>query len=161
MARYVTKELPEAVREVAAFDGTRQGIFGHSMGGHGALTIALRHADVYRSVSAFAPICSPLNCDWGDKVLTHYLGPDRQAWRAYDACALIEDGRRVPEILVDQGLADDFMKDQLKPELLEAACGQAGIPLTLRRHEVYDHSYYFIASFMTDHLHWHSERLTG
>ena len=113
----------------------------------------------YRSVSAFAPICSPLRCPWGEKALGGYLGPDRAAWREYDATALIEDGARVPDILVDQGSADGFLENQLKPELLEAACATGGIPLTLRRQEGYDHSYFFIASFMEDHLRWHAARL--
>src|SRR3546814_17258968 len=124
----------------------RQSIFGHSMGGHGALTIALRNPGKYRSVSAFAPISSPMNCAWGQKALTGYIGPDRAAWRSYDACALIEDGARVDAILVDQGDADDFLQEQLKPELLKAACKKAGILLTLRMQPGYDHSYYFIST---------------
>jgi S-formylglutathione hydrolase len=129
------------------------------MGGHGALTFALKHPDRYRSVSAFAPIVSPINCAWGVKALTGYLGEDRTTWRAYDACALIEDGARVADILVDQGEADSFLTGQLKPELLEAACAKAGVPLTLRRQPGYDHSYFFIATFIEDHLRWHAERL--
>jgi S-formylglutathione hydrolase len=159
MRSYIEAELPAVVSEHLPADGARQAIFGHSMGGHGALTIALRNPDRYRSVSAFAPIVSPRNCPWGEKALGGYLGSDRSAWRTYDACALIEDGARVPEILVDQGEADDFLEGQLKPELLSAACEVAGIPLTLRRQPGYDHSYYFIASFMDDHLRWHAERL--
>jgi len=137
----------------------RQGITGHSMGGHGALTIALRNPGRFKAVSAFAPIASPMNCPWGEKALSNYIGPDRPAWRDYDACALIEGGARVPDILVDQGLADSFLDNQLKPHLLEEACAKAGQPLTLRRQDGYDHSYFFIASFIEDHLRWHAERL--
>ncbi len=129
------------------------------MGGHGALTIALKHPERFRSVSAFAPIASPLRCPWGEKALTGYLGGDRAAWRAYDATALIEDGARLPELLVDQGGADSFLENQLKPELLREACQAAGIPLTLRIQPGYDHSYYFISTFMEDHLRWHAARL--
>jgi S-formylglutathione hydrolase len=159
MESYVTQELPALVAEHFPADMARQGVFGHSMGGHGALTLALRHPDLYRSVSAFAPICSPMRCPWGEKALTGYLGEDRAGWRWHDACALIEDGRRVPEILVDEGLADSFLERELKPELLEQACQAAGIPLTLRRQEGYDHSYYFVASFMALHVAWHAQRL--
>lgn len=161
MRSYIERELPALVAARFPADMARQGIIGHSMGGHGALTIALRNPGRFRSVSAFAPIVSPLNCPWGDKALTAYLGPDRAAWRAYDACALIEDGARVPDMLVDQGLADNFLEAQLKPELLEAACAAAGQPLTLRRQPGYDHSYFFIASFTEDHLRWHHDRLKG
>ena len=129
------------------------------MGGHGALTIALKNPDHYRSVSAFAPIVSPLRCPWGEKALAGYIGADRTLWRRYDATALIEDGARVPAILVDQGGSDNFLVSQLKPELLDAACKAAGIPLTLRMQDGYDHSYYFISTFMEDHLRWHAERL--
>jgi len=138
---------------------SRQGITGHSMGGHGALTIALRNAGRFRSVSAFSPIVSPLHCPWGEKALGGYLGADRAAWRGYDACALIEDGARVRDILVDQGDADQFLIEQLKPELLEKACADAGIALTLRMQPGYDHSYYFISTFMADHVAWHAARL--
>jgi S-formylglutathione hydrolase len=158
MERYVTQELPALIAEHFPADMSRQGVFGHSMGGHGALTLALRHPELYRSVSAFSPICSPMRCPWGEKALAGYLGDDRDAWRGHDACALIEDGRRVAEILVDQGLADSFLERELKPELLERACDEAGIPLTLRRQEGYDHSYYFIASFMAEHVGWHAQR---
>jgi len=140
-------------------DMGRQAIMGHSMGGHGALTLALKHPGRWRSVSAFAPIASPMRCPWGEKALSGYLGADGQAWRRYDATALLEDGAKVAEILVDQGEADVFLKDQLKPELLEAACRDGGVSLTLRRQPGYDHSYYFIASFMEDHLRWHAARL--
>jgi S-formylglutathione hydrolase len=160
MYSYLTAELPALIAaELPAADLTRQGITGHSMGGHGALTFALKHPDRYRSVSAFAPIVSPINCAWGVKALTGYLGEDRTTWRAYDACALIEDGARVADILVDQGDSDSFLTGQLKPELLETACAKAEIPLTLRRQPGYDHSYFFIATFVADHLRWHAERL--
>ncbi|MEO9470526.1 S-formylglutathione hydrolase [Parasphingorhabdus sp.] len=159
MRSYVETELPALVAKQFPADMKRQGIFGHSMGGHGALTIALRNPDRYKSVSAFAPIVSPLQCPWGEKALGGYLGKDKAAWREYDACALIEDGARVGDILVDQGLADDFLEEQLKPELLVDACDKASIPLTLNQREGYDHSYFFISSFMDDHLRWHAERL--
>jgi S-formylglutathione hydrolase len=131
------------------------------MGGHGALTLALRNPRRYRSVSAFAPIAAPSQVPWGEKALGRYLGPDRSAWRAHDSVALIEDGARVPEIFVDQGGADSFLDRELRPDRLEAACGEAGIPLTLRMQEGYDHSYYFISTFMEDHLRWHWQRLNG
>lgn len=161
MRDYIESELPAFVAEHYPVDMSRQGITGHSMGGHGALTIALRHPDRFRSVSAFAPIVSPLNCPWGEKALGGYLGPDRAAWRAYDACALIEDGARLADILVDQGDADTFLDAQLKPHLLESACAKAGQKLTLRMQHGYDHSYYFISTFMADHVRWHAERLRG
>ena len=160
MRSYIEDELPALIAgEFAAADLTRQGITGHSMGGHGALTIALRNAGRFRSVSAFSPIVSPLHCPWGEKALTGYLGSDRADWRAYDACALIDDGARIPDILVDQGDADQFLADQLKPELLADACHRAGIDLTLRMQPGYDHSYYFISTFMADHVAWHAARL--
>ena len=159
MYSYVTEELPALLAEHFPADMDRQAITGHSMGGHGALTIALKNPGRYRSVSAFAPIVSPLRCPWGEKALAGYLGEDRAAWRRYDATALIEDGARVPAILVDQGGADNFLTAQLKPELLEEACAAAGIPLTLRMQDGYDHSYYFISTFLGDHLAWHAERL--
>ena len=160
MRSYIERELPALIAaEFAMADMARQGITGHSMGGHGALTVALRNADRFRSVSAFSPIVSPLHCPWGEKALTGYLGDDRADWRAYDACALIDDGARVPEILVDQGDADQFLADQLKPELLADACHRAGIDLTLRLQPGYDHSYYFISTFMADHVAWHAARL--
>jgi S-formylglutathione hydrolase len=159
MYSYISQELPALIGAALPADMSRQGITGHSMGGHGALTIALKHPDRFRSVSAFAPIVSPLNCPWGEKALTGYLGRDRTTWRAYDACALIEEGARVPEILVDQGEADNFLTGQLKPDLLKTACAKAAIPLTLRMQPGYDHSYFFIASFIEDHLRWHGSRL--
>ncbi|PTM45998.1 S-formylglutathione hydrolase [Sphingomonas aerolata] len=160
MKRYVEDELPALIAaEFPMADMTRQGITGHSMGGHGALTIALRNPDRFRSVSAFAPIVAPLHCPWGEKALTGYLGPDRADWRAYDACALIADGARVADILVDQGEADGFLDEQLKPALLADACAAAGIELTVRMQPGYDHSYNFISTFMPDHVAWHAERL--
>jgi S-formylglutathione hydrolase len=159
MRSYIERELPGLVGAELPADLSRQGIMGHSMGGHGAMTIALRNPARFAAVSAFAPIASPMNCPWGEKALGGYLGPNRQAWRVYDACALIEDGHRVPDLLVDQGTADTFLATQLKPELLEAACARASIPLTLRWQEGYDHSYFFIAAFIEDHLRWHAERL--
>jgi len=159
MRSYIEDELPAIVAAALPADMARQGITGHSMGGHGALTVALRNPGRFGSVSAFAPIVSPLHCPWGEKALAGYLGPDRAAWRAYDACALIEDGARVPNILVDQGDADPFLAEQLKPALLADACRDAGIGLTLRMQPGYDHSYYFIATFIADHIAWHAERL--
>jgi len=156
MRSYIETELPALVDAHLPADLGRQSITGHSMGGHGAITIALRNPGRFRSVSAFAPIVSPINCPWGQKALGGYIGPDQAAWREYDSCALIEDGRRVPELLVDQGLADNFLAPQLKPDLLEAACAKANIKLTLRRQEGYDHSYYFISSFTEDHLRYHA-----
>ena len=159
MWSYVTEELPVLIAEHFPADMVRQSIMGHSMGGHGALTIGLRHADRFRAVSAFAPIVAPSQVPWGEKGLGGYLGNDRMAWRRHDAVALIKDGARVPALLVDQGEADAFLEEQLRPDLLQAACLQAGIPLTLRLQPGYDHSYYFISSFMADHLRWHAERL--
>jgi S-formylglutathione hydrolase len=159
METYVTQELPALIAEHFSVDAARQGLFGHSMGGHGALTLALRHPGRYRSVSAFAPIVAPSAVPWGRKAFAAYLGPDEAAWREHDAVALIEAGRRVPDLLVDVGLADPFLERELQPERLEAACAAAGLPLTLRRQEGYDHSYLFISTFMDDHLRWHAERL--
>jgi S-formylglutathione hydrolase len=161
MESYVTSELPGLIAANFPADMDRQGITGHSMGGHGALTLALRHPGRYRSVSAFAPIVAPSRVPWGEKGLAGYLGSDRAAWRAHDAVALIEDGARVDSLLVDQGEADSFLAEQLRPELLEAACDAAGIPLTLRLQPGYDHSYYFISTFMHDHLRWHAQRLSA
>ncbi|MDB5717959.1 MAG: S-formylglutathione hydrolase [Sphingomonas bacterium] len=159
MYSYVTEELPALIAANFPADMGAQAITGHSMGGHGALTIALKNPDTYRSVSAFAPIVSPLRCPWGEKALAGYIGGDRTGWRRYDATALIKDGARVPDILVDQGGADNFLEGQLKPALLAEACEAAGIPLTLRMQDGYDHSYYFISTFMEDHLRWHAARL--
>ena len=157
---YVTEELPKLVAENFPADPKRQSILGHSMGGHGALTVALRNPDRYRAASAFAPIVAPSQVPWGIKALGGYLGDDRQAWRKHDAVALIEDGARFSDLLVDYGDADGFLAEQLRPDLLQAACAKAGIPLTLRRQPGYDHSYYFISTFMSDHLRWHAARLT-
>lgn len=159
MYSYIADELWEVIGRGFPADVTRAGIFGHSMGGHGALTIGLKNPEKYRSISAFAPIVSPMNSPWGDKALGGYLGADRAAWRQYDACALIEDGKRAKELLVDQGDKDQFLETQLKPHLLEAACEKAGIPLTLRMQPGYDHSYFFMASFMENHLRWRAARL--
>ena len=160
MWTYVTEELPALVAAEFTADMARQGITGHSMGGHGALTVALRHPGRFRSVSAFAPIVAPGQVPWGEKALGGYLGPDRAAWRGHDAVALIEDGARVDALLVDIGTADPFLDKELRPELLEAACAAVGIPLTLNRREGYDHSYYFISTFMAGHVRWHAERLS-
>jgi len=159
MESYIVSELPEIVAANFPADMARQGITGHSMGGHGALTLALKNPGRWKSVSAFAPIASPMRCPWGEKALTGYLGEDRQAWRRHDATALMEDGARLPDLLVDQGGADAFLADQLKPELLAQACEAAGAPLTLRLQPGYDHSYYFVSTFMADHLAWHAARL--
>jgi S-formylglutathione hydrolase len=162
MERYVTTELPAVVAGGFAVDLARCGISGHSMGGHGALTLALRHPVQYRSVSAFAPIASPTRCPWGIKALGTYLGPDAATWQQHDATRLLESGAargHFDSILVDQGTADSFLVEQLKPELLEAACAAAGQSLRLRRQQGYDHSYYFMSSFIADHVGWHAERL--
>ncbi len=159
MRSYVERELPALVAEQFPVDTTRQAITGHSMGGHGALTIALRDPGRFRSVSAFAPIVSPLNCPWGEKALGGYLGEDRAAWRQYDACALIDDGGRLPELLVDQGMADGFLIGQLKTHLLAETCARAGMAPTIRLQPGYDHSHFFISSFMAEHVAWHAERL--
>ena len=159
MWSYVTEELPALVASEFPVDMDRQGITGHSMGGHGALTVALNFSNRFRSVSAFAPIVAPSQVPWGQKALSGYLGDNRATWRAHDAVALIEDGASVDEILVDVGTGDPFIEKELRPELLEQACAAAGIPLTLRRQQGYDHSYYFISTFMAEHLRWHAERL--
>lgn len=159
MWTYVTEELPALVAAHFPVDMNRQGITGHSMGGHGALTVALRHPGRFRSVSAFAPIVAPAQVPWGRKAFPAYLGADTATWRRHDAVALIEDGARLAEILVDQGTADNFLEGQLKPELLKAACDLAGIDLTLRLQEGYDHSYHFISTFMASHIGWHAMRL--
>jgi S-formylglutathione hydrolase len=159
MYSYIADELPSLIQDQCPADLSRQAITGHSMGGHGALAVALKNPDRFRSVSAFAPIVAPSQVPWGEKALGGYLGQDREAWRAYDAVSLIEDGARLPEILVDQGSSDSFLEKQLKPELLAKACSDASIDLVLRMQEGYDHSYYFISSFMEDHLRWHAERL--
>ncbi len=159
MRDYIESELPELIAANFPADMGRQGIMGHSMGGHGALTISLRNPGQYKSTSAFAPIVSPLNCPWGEKALSGYLGNDRANWADYDACALIINGARLPDLLVDQGDADNFLEGQLKTNLLTEACVAAGQPATIRIQPGYDHSYYFISTFMEDHLRWHAERL--
>ncbi|HVR91944.1 MAG TPA: S-formylglutathione hydrolase [Novosphingobium sp.] len=161
MRSYIEHELPALIGAEFPADMARQGITGHSMGGHGALTISLRNPGRFRSTSAFAPIASPMNCPWGEKALAGYLGDDRAAWREYDACALIEDGARLPELLVDQGEADNFLAEQLKHGLLVEACEKANIPATIRMQPGYDHSYYFISTFLAEHVGWHAERLQG
>lgn len=162
MESYLLDELLPAVAALPGVDGSRLGLFGHSMGGHGALTLALRHPGRFRSLSAFAPICAPTQCPWGRKAFTGYLGADESPWAAHDASALMAQQTAVPYpggILVDQGLADKFLAEQLHPEAFETACAAAGQPLTLRRHAGYDHGYYFIASFVEDHLRHHAQSL--
>jgi S-formylglutathione hydrolase len=159
MYSYVVDELPKLIAAHFPADMTRQSIFGHSMGGHGALTIALKNPERFASCSAFAPIVHPSTADWSSKAFARYLGPNEADWRAYDACLLIEDGHHFDGFLVDQGKADGFLQDGLRPWLLEEACRKAGIPLTLRMQDGYDHSYFFISSFMEDHLRWHAARL--
>ncbi len=160
MYAYVTKELPGLVGETQPIDVSRAAITGHSMGGHGALVIGLRHPDRYASISAFAPICSPTRCPWGEKAFSGYLGADRSSWAEYDASLLVARTPHPHEILIDQGAADGFLEQQLKPELLEAACRESGQALRLRLHEGYDHSYFFIATFMADHVE-HAARALG
>ena len=161
MYSYVTKELPALIFQHFAAERDRQGISGHSMGGHGALVIGLRNHETYRSVSAFSPICAPMQCDWGRKALRGYLGDDQSTWAQYDASALIGlgQGGHYDDILIDQGTADDFLEAQLKPELLQAACQQSGQKLTLRLQPHYDHSYFFIATFIEHHIAFHADRL--
>lgn len=161
MYSYVTRELPEIVQAEFPALGDRQGIFGHSMGGHGALVIALRNPDQYRSVSAFAPIAAPMRCPWGQKAFTGYLGANQSAWAQYDASVLVSRRRDARSILVDQGTADKFLAEQLKPELFADACSKSDTQLTLRMHPGYDHGYYFISTFMEDHLRHHAARLTA
>jgi S-formylglutathione hydrolase len=159
MYSYVTKELPALIGAHFPVERERQGIFGHSMGGHGALTCALRNPEQYRSLSAFAPIAAPMRCPWGEKAFSGYLGDDRETWRDYDATELAVRASWPGEVLVDQGTADDFLDEQLKPHLLQEAFRSAGIPLTLRYQAGYDHSYYFMASFMADHVGHHARIL--
>ena len=162
MESYLLKELLPAVTAEFQLDGDRLGLFGHSMGGHGALTLALRHPGVFRSLTAFAPICAPTKCPWGHKAFTGYLGQDESAWAEHDASLLMAQQKTAPYpggILIDQGLADKFLAEQLHPHLFEAACTAIGQPLTLRRHAGYDHGYYFISSFIDDHLRHHAQAL--
>ena len=162
MDTYVTGELPDLIAGRFNVEPNRMSLVGHSMGGHGALVLGLRNPDRYRVVSAFAPVASPMRCPWGEKAFSGYLGEDRKAWRAYDATALIEDrGWPGPPLLVDQGTADPFVDTQLKPALLDEACRSAGVSLDLRYREGYDHSYYFIASFIEDHLRYHAAHLAN
>ncbi|NJM29205.1 MAG: S-formylglutathione hydrolase [Rhizobiales bacterium] len=159
MYSYVRDELPRLVAANFPADMSRQSIFGHSMGGHGALVLALRNPDRYRSCSAFSAIVHPMTADWSRPALEAYLGPDQSKWRAYDAVALIEDGARIKELLIDQGTSDQFLNDGLRPHLLDEACLNAGIKLQLRMRDGYDHSYFFISTFMAEHIAWHAERL--
>jgi S-formylglutathione hydrolase len=161
MQDYIENELPAIIAAHFPADMQRQAIMGHSMGGHGALTISLRNPKRFRSTSALAPIVSPLNCPWGEKALGGYIGQDRAQWRAYDSVALIADGARLPDLLVDQGSADNFLEAQLKTHLLTEQCAAVGQPATIRMQPGYDHSYYFISTFMGEHLTWHAERLKG
>ena len=162
MESYITQELLPLMIQQFAVDAQRIGIFGHSMGGHGALTLALRHPQFFKSVSAFAPICAPMQCPWGRKAFTGYLGANESSWAAHDATALMGKLTAAPYpegILIDQGLADKFLAEQLHPHLFKAACASVGQPLTLRKHAGYDHGYYFIATLMADHLHHHAQQL--
>ncbi|GAB1608772.1 hypothetical protein Ahia01_001161600 [Argonauta hians] len=161
MYSYIVKELPKLIESNFPVLPDKKSISGHSMGGHGAMMIALRNPGVYKSVSAFAPICNPVNCDWGKKCFSGYLGDNQKDWEEYDSCCLIRSkGSSLPDMLVDQGAADDFLKkSQLLPEALEKACAEKKVPLTLRRQADYDHSYYFIASFIGDHLKFHAKYL--
>jgi S-formylglutathione hydrolase len=161
MESYITRELPELLAAHFPWRRERLGLFGHSMGGHGALTLALRHPGAYASVSAFAPVAAPSQCPWGVKAFTNYLGDDRAAWAAHDATELVKSGARAPALLVDQGLADKFLAEQLHVDRFEAACREAGQSLTLRRHAGYDHGYFFIASFVEDHLRFHADTLNA
>jgi S-formylglutathione hydrolase len=163
MYDYVTRELPEILFAGFPGDADRQGIFGHSMGGHGALTVGLKNPDAFTSISAFAPICSPMNCPWGQKAFSNYLGSDRSTWAEYDATELVKrigDARPRNRILIDQGMDDQFLEQELHPHLFEAACGEQDIEIELRRHEGYDHGYYFISTFMEDHLRHHADLLS-
>jgi len=159
MYDYIVDELPELVQQNFALDPSGVGIFGHSMGGHGALTIALKNPGRFRSVSAFSPICSPMNCPWGEKALGNYLGPDRDAWRDYDTIELLHRTDSHLPVLVDQGSADDFLEEQLKTPLLEQACQDADYPMTIRMQPGYDHSYFFISTFIGEHIAFHAGHL--
>jgi S-formylglutathione hydrolase len=159
MRSYIEQELPELIEANFPVDMSRQGITGHSMGGHGALTVALRNPARFRSVSAFSPIVAPSQVPWGEKALRGYLGDDRALWAQHDAVALINAGARVADLLVDQGDADQFLEQELRTYLLEEACAEAGQKATIRMQAGYDHSYYFISTFMAEHIRWHAERL--
>ena len=159
MYSYIVDELPALIQENFPVRADRQGIFGHSMGGHGALVCALRNPDRYQSVSAFAPICAPMQCEWGEKAFSNYLGADRSSWRSYDATELVQVNQFPRSILIDQGTSDKFLANQLLPEVFQKACETVGQPLTLRFQKGYDHSYYFIASFVEDHIRFHAETL--
>jgi S-formylglutathione hydrolase len=159
MGSYITDELRTLVLANFAARADRVGLFGHSMGGHGALTLALKNPGLYQSVSAFAPIAAPMQCPWGVKAFSGYLGDDKAAWAQHDATELVKAGARLPNLLIDQGLGDKFLAEQLHPHLFEEACAQAGQPLTLRRHAGYDHGYYFISTFMADHIAHHAQAL--
>jgi len=162
MYSYITQELNNLIVENFQVDAARQGIFGHSMGGHGALTIYLKNQDIYKSVSAFAPIVAPSQCPWGHKALGNYLGGNPALWAEHDAVALMKkygNAASRPMILIDQGLDDPFLEEQLKPHLFEEACAAVGQKLDLRRHAGYDHGYFFIQTFMEDHIRHHSEML--
>jgi S-formylglutathione hydrolase len=158
MYDYITRDLPEVLYRNFPAEPDRHGITGHSMGGHGALTIGLKNPQTYRSISAFAPICSPINCPWGQKALGNYLGPDQLSWAEYDATELVRSLGEKPghRILIDQGMSDQFLEQELHPHLFEAACDENGVKLELRRQDGYDHGYYFISSFMEDHLRFHA-----
>ena len=159
MEDYITIELQEIMNKSLNVDMAKQGIFGHSMGGHGALTLGLKYPNVYRSISAFAPICAPTKCPWGEKAFSGYLGNDTEDWKRYDAVELVRNINKSQhkKILIDQGLADEFLENQLKPDRLEDVCKDTGFPLNLRYHEGYDHSYYFISTFMADHIEHHAK----
>lgn len=157
---YVLNELPSLIESHFPVDPQRKSIFGHSMGGHGALVIALRNPDVYRSVSAFAPIAAPMQCPWGQKAFSHYLGEDKGSWQAYDASCLVAKAQNKLPILLDQGDADEFLTEQLKPQILQTACTEFNYPLTLRMQAGYDHSYYFISTFIGDHISYHMKALS-
>lgn len=160
MYSYICEELHALITANFPVDAKRLGIFGHSMGGHGALTIGIKNPDKFRSISAFAPICAPTQVPWGEKVFTNYLGADRTSWQAYDAAALVQaHGWNGPALLIEQGTADQFLAEQLKPELLKAACDKAGVEIDLRMRDGYDHSYFFMASFMEDHVRFHAKHL--
>ncbi len=161
MYDYIAKELPELIENSFNIDANRKSISGHSMGGHGALTIAMKHPQAYRSVSAFAPIVSPLNCAWGEKALSNYIGDDKADWQQYDTCSLVRKAEQHLPVLIDQGSADGFLEEQLKTELLEKASIEAAYPMQIRYQDGYDHSYFFIASFIEEHLEFHHKVLVG